>query len=419
MYLNEFPNQNLFCNETIVKLQKTLDDFILEKIPNSNYTMQDIRYLVSTLIDVQRHEWHNGAGNWSWSLLPKEDRLTLNYDKTKIIDYVYLPTCLAIGVMKLYLDKFEENNSFGQEIVFSINRGLGFLGRSVESNQKLIKDRKFLYAIKKLLDSGIQDYVLENYTEFEEIKPIMELFSTIKKELLQNDSLQREVIDSLSCFEVLPLKNKRFFQYKIGKINTIIEAPYTKAPRKEVWTKEIATEIAFNTGCNLIIGNVSSERIRYTHKDNNEARDILTEYHNIVSQMVRKTKQRDYMVHIILRGIGEKFNKDFEICTKNSRTFSGYFPERLHYNLSYIYYTTLQHCRIGFDEESYFNTGSPILNHLRNGWRNLRLRGFGENYFVAEVRIGRNMRELNRSLVADAISKFFLDIQNYKLSMEY
>lgn len=225
-----------------------------------------------------------------------------------------------------------------------------------------------------------------------------------RKEILPKSAVQRKLIKNFEPFELLPLKNKRFFQYYKSAGNIIIEAPYSKSPGKERYTREMAIEIGFNLGAHVIIGKVSSRENRYLHSTSSDCREILNEYHNLISEF-----SNGHMLHIILRGFSnERYNTDIDISTKFGRSCQGYYIEKVKY--LFDSFKNEYGYKWKITENQIFNGGSNALIYLRDGWRSLGLRGFGQNYNVMEIRLRKELREYEFDNLVDIIKNFLIEI---------
>ena len=132
MYLYEF-NPSMNSKELKQRLCKTFNDLLQNRIPNREFSNEDLLILIESLIENDFNGWHS-------------------VNNEVILAYI-------VGILNIYLDKFENHTGFEQDIMFSLNRGLALLGR------RNIADYGYEHLLRVmniLIRAKIHNYIIEN-----------------------------------------------------------------------------------------------------------------------------------------------------------------------------------------------------------------------------------------------------------------
>ena len=189
---------------------------------------------------------------------------------------------------------------------------------------------------------------------------------------------------------------RKFIKYIDNNSNILLDAPHCKAPRKEIFTDEIAKTVAEQSGFNCILSKVS----RKTEADLNRSSDFplpfqkeaRKEYISVIKQLYTGSDRKRPYLHITVHGMADRDYKDIEIGTIFGKICE---PE--------IEKWFLKSLKEKFKEKGL----SPKIVANQGFWGDPSLKELkiADNYNIIQIEISKTLRENHRDALIDVFSE--------------
>ncbi len=426
MFLKEFPTISALTEgeysevwDTIpARLYKTLEMLHQERIPNSDYSLGDLERLIKSLILRQTRPGQYIVVGGSWSLIGVDNGAPSDVR----VDLVFFPTYMVVSLMTLFWYRYPERAKRLKGFQEALHEGLNFASMRRLFGHGMEGDAQRMTALR-ILDMGdVFRYLVENVDKYPKCRPLYNVLIDCKKDVAeQYFRVSKEILSLHKSLAILPnrvlWKTSDHFMWRSqagGKSDcvVIVEAPYTTPPKAEIHTDTIANDIAVSRGPACIIGRYSRKYYRHTATTNNENGFIVSEYRGALREILDNAGALDAsgkaslkVLHLIIRGLGNKHGVDVEISTRNGRSCAENITDWVLNRMKAGLERDLRPLkRFIVQENQLFSGGSRYLELNRNGEEgNEPFSGFGENYNALEIRISRGTRKSYLDRVIDCI----------------
>ena len=428
MFMKEFPALSALaegeCNEiwdTIPgRLYKILEMLHQERIPNSDYSMADLEGLIKSLIFRQTKPGRFIVMGGSWSLIGADEGAPSDVR----VELVFFPTYMVVSLMTLFWYRYPERAKRLKGFQEALNEGLNFASMRRLFGHGMEGDAQRMKALRILNMGNVFRYLIENVDKYPKCRPLYNVLIDCKKDVAeQYFRVSKEILSLHKSLAILPnkvsWKTSDHFMWRFrSNSNTdclvIVEAPYATLPKAEVHTDTIANGIAVSGGTACIIGRYSRKYYRHTTATNNENGFIVSEYRGALREILDDAGALDAsgkaslkVLHLIIRGLGDKHGVDVEISTRNSRSCAESIADWVLNSMKAGLERDLRPLkRFIVQKNQLFSGGSRYLELNRNGEvGNEPFAGFGENYNAMEIRISRGTRKSYLDRVIDCIGE--------------
>ena len=153
------------------ELEEFLEDFVSGRIPGKSYTLSDLKAFVRSLIENQREKDRFWRVDGYWSLLPVGKHIPSDAR----IDFVYIPTYIAVSILTLFLKRFPEEALTIDGYIDSLHSGLYFASTKGLRGFRYEEESGTIEYLKMFSKSGVIKYVFENAEKDERLKPLYEI----------------------------------------------------------------------------------------------------------------------------------------------------------------------------------------------------------------------------------------------------
>jgi len=422
MYLEEFPSLTLGLDgheeqwDAVPRgLYTTLEALSQERIPNRKYTLDDLEGLIKSLVQKQRGPGRFLVWGGSWSLIDIDEPAPSDVR----VDFIFFPTYMVVSIMSLFWRRFPERAASIPGFQAALHNGCHFASARELQGHGMEGDDQRMEAMRILNMGKVPQYLAEHVDEHPKCRPLYDALIQCKEEIRKRIcGIPGTLLSLHQALSILPgkseWKSESDFIWKMQEGETyncavLVESPYSNPPKEERDTDTIANEVARRTGAACILGRQSRQLACYTSWPNEENTHLVTRYRSIVKDIFKKAEVINAngeaflpILHIVVRGIKDRYGLDVEIGTRNGRSCS----ERVAEQAKDILRTAIERnrgqwkrCAIGVD--TLFHGGSKYLELNRNG--DDTFQGLGENYQALEIRLSRGSRKTYRNEIIEGL----------------
>ena len=410
------------------RLYKTLEMLCQCRIPNNEYSMNDLEKLMKSLIARQSPPGKFIAVGGNWSLMDND----IGVDSDVRVDLVFFPTYMVVSLMTLFWHRYPERAKRLKGFQKALHEGLNFASMRRLYGHGLERHDQRLQALRILKMGDVFRYVVNHADEHEGCHALLDVLVECRKEIDEDYyHVPKEVRLLQKSLAILPnktpWKTTDYFTWRSASNHdsnfiVIVEAPYATPPKAEVQTDTVAHELAMTRGSACILGRYSKKHYRHTTFRDRADSYILSEYRNAINDILRDASAIDSsgkatkrILHLVIRGLADHRGTDFEISTRNdsscnvrlSMCFMDAFENILERFSEPWRYLTAQKNRL-------FGGGSPFIEVNRNGEPgDDDFTGFGENYNAIEIRVSRGIRNSYLDRFIDMIGEL-IDVCRHK-----
>jgi len=421
MYLRSYPALKIGYSEdeqwdTVPRaLYATLEALSQERIPNQNYTLDDLEALMKSLVQEQRKPGRFLVWGGSWSLIDIDEPAPSDVR----VDLIFFPTYMVVSLMCLFFRRFPERSARIPGFQSALHKGFHFASARNLDGHGIEGGSQRMEAVSILTMGQVQHYLAEHVDEHPKCRPLYNSLINCKEEIEKRIyRLPRTLFSLQQGLSILPgksvWKNNSEFIWKMQAGEdpdcvVVLEAPYSNPPKQEKKTDIVANEVAKRVGAACILGRQSRQFACYTTLHSESDKYLLIQYQEILKEIFTAANILDEkgevnrpVLHIIIRGIKDSHGVDVEISTRNGRSCSG----KLAHMAGEILKTAIEGnrsqwktCVIGIN--SMFHGGSKCMEMNRNGGE--RFCGFGQNYQALEIRISMGTRKTYLDEIIDGL----------------